>query len=280
LAAAILISGAASAADLGRPAPAPVYTKAPIAPQPLWTGFYAGVEGGYGWSSDPTVSFSNNDPAAARLFTLNPIPAISFPDRGAFGGVTAGYNWQIGRNWLVGLEADFSWSDIKGSGSNSILVFGSGEPLGTNVNQKLDWFGTVRPRIGWLASDNLLLYGTGGLAYGRIEESTNTANTGPLDLGPAFFSGFVISCPAHSTCYAGYSTKDMMGWSAGAGTEYRVPGTAASLKLEYLFVDLGPGPTLNSVNTFIVPPGVPSSVSGSVSRSEFHTVKAGLNWHF
>jgi outer membrane immunogenic protein len=273
----------ASAADLGAPAPAPIYTKAPP-PPPVssWTGFYAGVEGGYGMSSDPTVTFSANDPAAALFTTDVPIPPVSFRDSGGFGGLTAGYNWQVGRSWVLGIEADFSWSDIQGSGSSSVApIPAPADSVVTTVNQKLDWFGTVRPRVGWLATDSLLLYGTGGLAYGHLEESTNTVINGPIPAGTATVGTFSISCPTTgTTCFAGSSAQNLIGWTAGAGAEFRIPGTAASLKLEYLFVDLGSGPNLKTVNTNTLAGFTPASLSGAFSQTEFQTIKAGLNWHF
>jgi outer membrane immunogenic protein len=85
---------------------------------------------------------------------------------GGFGGFQAGYNWQSNR-WLAGVEADFDWAAIKGNGTSNFTleVF----PANYQATENIKWFGTVRARLGWLPTDNLLLYGTGGLAYGRVE---------------------------------------------------------------------------------------------------------------
>jgi len=278
-AAAILVTGAASAADLGGPAPAPVYTKAPLAVPPSWTGFYVGAQAGYGWSSDPTVTVSPNDPLATSLNHDFPMPPVSFKGSGAFGGVTEGINWQLGRSFLIGIETDFSVANIKGTGTASSNPGLLGIIATDRFSQKLDWFGTVRQRVGWLPTDNLLLFGTGGFAYGRIEEQGSAAYSGTVS---AISPGFSLNCPtANATCYAGNSSRVAIGWTAGAGAEYRLPGTSASVKVEYLFVDLGTGDTLRLANTATPLPGTSAaSFNGAFSQSEFHTVKAGLNWHF
>jgi outer membrane immunogenic protein len=166
---AIVGIGAASAADLAaRP-----YTKAPMLVDPgyNWTGFYVGGNIGYSWgrSSDTSTLATG---AGTVLFT-----SISRSDlNGVVGGGQIGYNWQM-KNWVWGLEADIQGSDQKGGrdfacptgvctppSGFGIPVPGPAVPV--SLNQKLDWFGTVRGRIGLLASPSILLYGTGGLAYG------------------------------------------------------------------------------------------------------------------
>jgi outer membrane immunogenic protein len=257
-------------------------------PGTSWTGSYLGVEGGYGLSSsDSTVTVSPNDPVAAGLPSIgvNLPPSASFKDSGSFGGVTAGYNWQVGRSWLIGIETDFSDADITGSRTASSprsaasINFPSGVVTTDSFSQKLDWFGTVRPRFGWLATDDLLLYGTGGFAYGRIEEQ------GSVETSPGIFSrtippSFSFVCFTNVPCLTGNSSRMAVGWTGGAGAEYRLPGTSASFKIEYLFVDLGTGDnvTLTSLASFVG--STPSSYNAAISQSEFHTVKAGFNWHF
>src|SRR5688572_29906642 len=94
LLAAVTTGQPSSAADL--PAKAPVYTKAPAA-APLfnWTGFYAGLQGGYGRGKTQHIDSGS--------------PLEEFGISGWFGGVTAGFNWQLNSPWVVGVEADFSW---------------------------------------------------------------------------------------------------------------------------------------------------------------------------
>src|SRR5262245_45699035 len=164
-----LIGAPAFAADMPVKAPPP----AP-APVPTWTGFYAGIQFGGGWSDEAVNNNAGNDPAAVLFFALpGSAPLLSAPrslQSGAVGGVEAGYNWQWGTNWLVGLEADFSASGMSGTNSATaarFLAFTQAE----TVQQQTDWFGTVRGRLGWLATPNLLLFGTGGFVYGRVSDS-------------------------------------------------------------------------------------------------------------
>lgn len=119
-----VIGTPAFAADMAVKAPAP----AP-APAPTWTGFYAGIQFGGGWS-DEAVNFSPNDSAA--VFLLNglvepgatqPVAnGFRIPQSGLVGGFEAGYNWQAGSNWLLGLEADFSFSGMDGRASGTSLL--------------------------------------------------------------------------------------------------------------------------------------------------------------
>jgi len=152
-----LIGTPASAADMAVKAPPP----AP-APVPSWTGFYGGIQFGGGWS-DEAVNYSANDPIAALMaLSLGPVPessqcqmVIESPSPGAVGGFETGYNWQAASNWLLGLEADFSFSGMSGRASGTSL-FGTGVPTNltqsTTAEQSTDRYGTVRGRAGWLAT--------------------------------------------------------------------------------------------------------------------------------
>jgi outer membrane immunogenic protein len=282
---------AARAADLPHPGPAPVYTKAASTAPSSWSGFYAGVEGGYGWHDEGSVvTPTGNDVLTSAIITgtvpnvlgEQPVGATQFGIRGAFGGVEAGYNWQLGRSWLIGVEADFNASSIKGDGGAVSLLATNVPP---NVNQQFSatqsiaWFGTVRARGGWLATNNLLLYGTGGFAYGRVDETTNLGfdRAGVSATGPG---GLAFTCPAGAfgQCIYGASSRIATGWAAGGGVEYRVPGTKASFKAEYQFIDLGPGDTINAIA--LTHGAATPSFSAGFSTTEFHTIRFGVNWGF
>jgi outer membrane immunogenic protein len=130
----------AVAADLPRampPAAAPVFV-----PNYNWTGFYAGINGGYGWGR-------------SNWNTLATDADVS----GGVAGGTAGYNWQAG-NVVFGLEGDIDWSNIRGSFANAAC------PLGCETSN--GWLGTVRGRLGY-AFDRVMPYITGGLAVGDIK---------------------------------------------------------------------------------------------------------------
>ena len=87
-----------------------------------------------------------------------------------------GYNYRFAPNWLVGIETDFQWSDLNGS-SNGAFSFVGGRAAHTIVaNERLHSFGTVRGRLGFLPTANWLVYGTGGFAYGRVEQQATLTN--------------------------------------------------------------------------------------------------------
>ncbi|CAN5340984.1 hypothetical protein BH10PSE10_BH10PSE10_23880 [soil metagenome] len=143
---------------------------------PGWTGFYIGANGGYGWRSITNASITPGDPNTAIVNAdATNVPAVgkSFDAHGALGGIQLGYNWQVSPNWVAGIEADFNWSDVKGNGSAPTTVAFGATPATFDLSQNVKWFGTVRGRLGFLPSVNLLLYGMGGLAYGKVNETAN-----------------------------------------------------------------------------------------------------------
>src|SRR3954454_306044 len=183
------LSAAAFAADLPsrRAAPAP-YVAVPVF---TWTGFYVGVNAGYG--------FSNNDRNGLGAYNVTGAgdvsPAIFAPgttitqgalDRdnsGFVGGGQIGYNYQIGQ-WVIGVEADLQYADLNKSreGDRVTAIRGDGVNYANlgfvgarNANfGGLDWFGTVRGRLGW-AMDRFMIYGTGGFAFGGADNNVNSA---------------------------------------------------------------------------------------------------------
>lgn len=206
LAAAALMTTAAGAqaADLRAKAP---YYKAPVAQVYNWTGLYVGANAGLGFGRSATTVISPGPVGeSARLGGL-----------GALGGVQAGYNWQFGSlfgfsNVVMGLEAD-----IQGAGldDNRTCGLGTPGPNCTGYNQKIDWFGTVRGRVG-LATGPVLSYFTGGFAYGNVKTAFNNVNAGVSET----FS------------------NTRTGWTIGSGVEAALGGNWTG-KIEYLYLDLG-----------------------------------------
>jgi outer membrane immunogenic protein len=257
----------ALAADL----PARTYTKAPAMVDPgyNWTGFYIGANGGYGWK-DPTASFTPNDPTFGNLGPfIGQSPPISFNMSGAFGGLQIGYNWQFNQNWVAGLETDFDGANIRGGGSAAYLG-GGAFPLTSMANERVNWFGTVRARLGFLPTNNFLVYGTGGFAYGNVQENASLVNPGNVT-----FNGANGSCSPFSTCYAGASSNTATGWTAGAGAEYGFMKNW-TLKVEYLYVDLGS----NTFTETLANASGTSSINASFSPTQFHIVRGGINYRF
>jgi outer membrane immunogenic protein len=194
------------------PPPAPVYS---------WNGFYVGGNIGGGWS-DRNVSLTPNDSDTADIIAV--LPAQPFKTNGVLGGVQLGYNWQFQPNWLLGFETDFDWSNLRGSSTVSGL-FGGTETVTSTTSEHVNWFGTLRGRLGWLPWQNLLVYGTGGFAYGGVKHIGSIANSSSI--GFASIGG--LSCPAFATCLAGTSTSTATGWTAGGGVEWALCGIELSL---------------------------------------------------
>ena len=265
--------GAAFAADL--PVKAPVYK----APPPLvysWTGFYVGANIGGGWGRQ-SVDYLPNDPLANLLF-LNggaPPPA-AFSASGVIGGIQAGYNRQFNSRWLVGFETDFDWSGMKGSGSTSgVYAPYFLAPFNAPVEERIEWFGTVRARLGFLPMDNLLLYATGGFAYGRVAQSGSWTTSNGFAVGGG---GFDILCIANSPCFAGSSSGIATGWTAGGGLEYSL-WQKWTLKAEYLYVSLNSKSVTQSTVAFS-PGDLPASFNANFSHTNFNVARVGLNYRF
>ena len=267
-------SGFAFAADMPVKAPPPP----PPAPVPTWTGFYAGVQVGGGWSNE-AVNYSANDPLSAGLFSggvfgdSGVVSGYRIPQSGLVGGFEAGYNWQAGSNWLLGLEADFSFAGMSGTASGTSSSLGSGFTQTTTAEQRTDWYGTVRGRLGWLATPNLLLFGTGGFAYGRVDGSASYVS----QIGFAINPGVIIACAANVPCFTGSSSTISTGWTAGGGAEWMLD-QHWSVKIEYQFVDLG----TETVRIIAAPfsPGMIAPSFNAAFRDSFNVVRLGLNYRF
>ena len=245
-----------------------------------WTGFYIGGNVGYGWGN-PTAAFTPNDVLA--IFTCGGDlggtcpPATSFDIDGVLGGLQAGYNWQFNQNWLAGIETDFQWSRIRGTGNSNFIIGQGPPPAPSNIQatQNVKWFGTVRARLGFLPASNMLIYGTGGFVYGRVEEDiVLNSQTGVF----GSIAGFAFSCVAGPNCFSGNSSRTATGWTAGAGIEY-APWNNVSFKGEYLYVNLGSGDTVTgfAVNSAGAPP---STFTADYGKTDFHVARAGINFHF
>ena len=215
------------------------------APSFNWTGPYAGLHLGYGQGDG--VATSSWLPAVPEFpgFTLHPGPA------GVVGGAQAGYNYQMGC-FVVGIEADFSGSGM--NGSQSITPY-PGYTFGVGTAQEnINWFGTLRPRLGYTVKPTVLIYATGGLAYGDVSYSANAF--GPINGYPASLS----------------NTK--VGWALGGGVEYAV-SKCWTVKAEYLYMDLGS----ESAIAGSIPP-----ITQYLNRYEWQTTanifQIGVNYKF
>lgn len=222
-----------------------------------WSGLYIGGNVGYGWGNVETRSDTLPSPAAFGG-TLDPL-ALDFRTKGIIGGGQIGYNWQAGRA-VWGIEADIQGSDIKGSvwsgptiATNNFRIPGFRESA-----EKLTWFGTVRVRAGFTLIDTLQLYATGGLAYGHIDYSSNS--------NFASFLGIQN--------YPSNVGKTKVGWTIGGGGEWAIANNW-SMKLEYLYIDLG-----NETRIADGSPANPPFQIAYSSKTQEHILRLGLNYKF
>jgi len=166
-------------------------------------------------------------------------------------GGQVGYNWQRGM-WVYGLEADISGMHLN-SEMNTLLPVAP--PSSANTNADVDWYGTVRGRLGW-TSGPVLFYGTGGLAYGRVELNSNISSS----VGPRFLSAQTSSVKA--------------GWVLGGGIDYMwLPNVI--LNLGYQYVDLG-SVSVAGVNTAFI--GL--LTQNATAQARFSVFTVGLSWRF
>jgi outer membrane immunogenic protein len=305
----VIAAFSAQAADIYTPA-APAY--AAVALPPSWGGFYAGINGGYGGNSGlkfrEDVFFPNlPSPSGGNTFT-NPYSVIRGTDTiaGGFGGGQIGYNFQFG-SFVLGAEGDIQGSGIRGTGSRTIFTnldgttanginsfcqatvadaggVANGVCEGRN-SVDVDWFGTVRGRLGW-SIGNVLLYGTGGFAAGGVK-ATSVYTDNDLIAPNGVPAGVPqVGRVSHSATNTG--------WTAGGGIEVKF-GPSWSLKGEYQFINLG---TISAgPNDITIPTAATADLSAPCASAnaavrasclhlasskdvDFHTVRVGLNYYF
>jgi outer membrane immunogenic protein len=252
---AVSAGGPALAADMpvkARPLPPPV-------PVFSWTGFYFGghVGGAWGTTESTLNSLTITQCIGGQCSPPDPIGGFSIPisqtqTNGFLGGVQGGYNWDFG--WGVfGVEAQFSWTDLKGTSPCALVIACSTDH---------DWITTFAGRFG-VTYDRLLLYVKGGVAWSKVTYSANLNLDGLIN--------------------ASTSVSDTrFGPMFGAGLEYAFWGNW-SAKIEYNYIDFR-----NEDYNFLasVPLGgstVPITINldfGTTIHERVHLIKAGLNYRF
>ena len=188
-----ILGGSALAADLpSRKGPplAPVY----VPPAFTWTGFYVGLNAGYGWANNNRNNNGGFPFVGAVPFggAVVPFASSGSSNNGGFiGGVQAGYNYQfgIGSGFVVGAETDIDWANINRNRNNGVVfgsftlpqfpgtVFTPSNIATSNHNNNNQYIGTVRLRAGY-AFDRILVYATGGLAYGGVNNNNKQRRLG------------------------------------------------------------------------------------------------------
>ncbi len=230
----------------------------PYGPAPIWTGFYLGVNAGYGWGSSNASTTTEFAPTnywfASSVPLVNGAGTGTVSADGFVGGGQAGYDWQFG-HLVLGAEADFGSFNLNGSrtaGANYICCAGSFQ-MTQSVNA--DWLLTARARLGW-AANRWLVYGTGGVAVTDLSHRSIFADT--------FGAAENVNDSAMK-----------VGWAAGAGLEYAFSPNW-SLKAEYLHLEFG------SVSSISILGGAAASFPTRMFHSadlDTDIARAGINYH-
>ena len=216
LAATLITTAAAHAADVVAPA---AYD---------WSGFYAGVNAGVGIDASSYDYKYLVTPAGGRETQVDKRLSNNFDSsQAAFtGGGMIGYNYQID-HLVLGVEADINYIGLNDDYSDTVnsVIGPINATSTTDISYETNWYGTVRGRLGY-ALDNILVYGTGGLAYGNTSVDEKATGCGQIGANP----------PRCSSLSGGTEGVNV-GWTVGAGAEYGFDRW--SLGVEYLYVDLG-----------------------------------------
>ncbi|HEY8277930.1 MAG TPA: outer membrane beta-barrel protein [Methyloceanibacter sp.] len=244
-----LLATPALAADFPQYQPA----RMTYAPAFDWTGSHIGLSGGYAFDGHD-ASYTYNGVAPEEVAIL-PSGASLSSNGGIIGG-NIGYDAQF-NGVVVGVEADLSWTNF---GDDTTHVF-PGEPgIGTPpitfaTSYQMDWFSTVRGRIG-LPFGGLLIYGTGGLAFANVSMNT-TVTVGDPPMG----------------ALTGAQEETKVGWTLGGGAEYAITD-CVTIKAEALYFDLGSIALNASTPQFTdVTLDVKQQVAGTIAR-------AGVSYRF
>lgn len=258
--------------------------KSPASPPPpsfTWTGLYLGFSFAHTWTgSDPIVVNSTNIFDATSGFGL----ASGFGANGSTGarlngfmsGGQLGYNWQFSEKFVAGLEADIQGAGVGGGGGFATVVPASANNYAVTsatLNRNLEYLGTLRGRLGYAVTPRVLIYATGGLAYGGANQT--------FTMSQELVLSTLFSKPATVDQYS-----NLVGWTAGGGGEVAVTDQL-SAKLEYVYFNLG---KLNSMNWSYNPLAFTNLVTGgpvqlanstnATNRYSGHVLRAGLNYRF
>jgi outer membrane immunogenic protein len=231
------------------------YVKSPVVVPWTWTGVYFGGDVGGAWS-DNTSTWST-----PTTFGVRPISGNTGGSAFA-GGFYAGYNYQFSPAFVAGIEADWTGMRATGAYNQAWTTFpGGGIIPGTStaMNSEVEWAATLRGRLGYLIWPNLMVYGTGGGAWGKIQYQGAASD-------PTI--GYLAGAQFNNTS---------SGWVAGGGLEW-APFTGFGLlfRVEYLYYDFSSGQS-----ALAIAPGFPAFPSSfSWTAPKMSTARFGMSYKF
>jgi outer membrane immunogenic protein len=222
--AAAVFAGQALAADMAVKAP-------PLVVPPIsWTGIYLGINGGGAVMNDPSMSYVDG-----AINAISPINVTGSSSASGIVGVHAGYNYQMPNNWLLGVEGDWDWTNLKSSAAPGIIcsnLFGMRGQCGGVSNltdhaflqTQVNWLASVRGRLGFVWNQ-WMLYGTGGVAFADVGYTGNIFCTG---VAPTFCAG------GTGQTLRSNASETRVGGVIGGGVEFK-PARNWVFGAEYLY---------------------------------------------
>lgn len=253
--------------------------------EPSWKDVYVGLVSGGSIANSSmkvqNIGASGTDVTSVRndgiaLTTLNVTPTTYNQQlKGFIGGLTVGANYKLGKSFVSGLESDLvgtagniktNWT-LSNVGPSNYTTYGQHSSI-------LNYLGTVRGRLGYLAMPELLIFGTAGFAYGGITSSNS-------------YITISDSSPGSPTVFGPQVTTVLTGWTAGGGVELAL-STEWSAKADYLYYNLGSTSAWSAGSNQTYTPYVPQvnysngwgQFSTSVSSYSGSIIRGGLNRHF
>ncbi len=254
-----------AALNMPAPAPAPtasaalLHTPPAMAPASYnWTGFYIGIHFGHGNGHSDTRF--EPLPSAATFVNLLPQTLTSHPS-GSLGGVQFGVNYHQG-HFLLGAEVETSWTAMSGTRTITPIIQNDNTKFPgagfVSTSEHTRWIGSIRPRVGFSLIPRLLVYGTGGLAFGETEDFAITNFR-----------------PVGTTIYQASQATKKTGYVGGAGAELAL-ARRWSVRLEYLHYNLGRSRQTVQANPLLPP----FQVAYTFGETVVNTVQGGLNFRF
>lgn len=268
--------------------------KEPVAepPPPLWTGFHLGVNAGGTWSNGGSLGATTTPVSPVEFISAATTSLLggfgSGNSTGFIGGGQVGYDYQIpvaGAGFVAGIEADIQGIAAGGGSGSSVTAFRNDlnipllrRDLGiTSItgSSSLDYLGTVRGRLGYLVVPTLLVYGTGGLAYGHASMNYSAFQ---------IYNSVIFRTNTYTAFGNASNSGTQVGYTVGGGAEWMfLPNWSA--KAEYLYYDLGsmsgnatiiriPNSAVNTEPTAV------QAIANLNSALRGNIVRAGVNYHF
>ncbi len=234
-----------------------------LAPPPYsWAGWYVGVNGGGIWGNDASLFSTEQDwwKYDDSWYSKEFSNKRDITPSGGFGGGQVGFNWQRDR-LVYGLETDFQGVGMDNSANINPADYWNENNTRAHASTQLDWFGTFRGRLGLTVWDHTLVYFTGGVAYGGVQD---TFSQGLWDNYHQAWRNLSFN-----------KNETDVGYVLGGGVEYAW-SPAWSLKAEYMYMDLGARDFHNFADQ-ICNIDLSSSIKGS---SAYEFARIGINYHW